>query len=382
MTVFKTFLKILNKNKWILLLYTGILIFYGIFNFQNQEQSMNFNEETPDIFIINQDTNNRITENFLTYLEKNTKQIKIENTEEARSDALFYRNINLEITIPENYGMDFLNGKNPELIIRSTGDYQSSLATMLITRYQKIAKTYLEFEDNIDNLMNKINETLESEIAVEMTSKRDTNSLNKVAAFYNFSNYSMLAGCIYMICLVLSSFKEEKVLKRTMIGKKHYKTMNRELFLSNTIFAFTLSSIYILLSFILIGNIMFSMHGLLFITNFVFFTICALAIAFFLGNIVQNKEAINGIINVIALGSSFLCGAFVPSEFLPPFVLKIAHILPSFYFINNNEKIRKLEEFNFESLNPFFINLLILILFTILLIYLTNRISKKKQKMA
>lgn len=382
MTVFKTFLKILNKNKWILLLYTGILIFYGIFNFQNQEQSMNFNEETPDIFIINQDTNNRITENFLTYLEKNTKQIKIENTEEARSDALFYRNINLEITIPENYGMDFLNGKNPELIIRSTGDYQSSLATMLIKRYQKIAKTYLEFEDNIDNLMNKINETLESEIAVEMTSKRDTNSLNKVAAFYNFSNYSMLAGCIYMICLVLSSFKEERVLKRTMMGKKHYKTINRELFLSNTIFAFTLSSIYILLSFFLIGNVMFSMHGLLFITNFFFFTICALAIAFLLGNIVQNKEAINGIINVIALGSSFLCGAFVPSEFLPPFVLKIAHILPSFYFINNNETISKLEEFNFESLNPFFINLIILILFTILLICITNMISRKKQKIA
>jgi len=29
-----------------------------------------------------------------------------------------------------------------------------------------------------------------------------------------------------------------------MIGKKHYKTMNKELFLSNTIFAFTLSFIY------------------------------------------------------------------------------------------------------------------------------------------
>ena len=127
---------------------------------------------------------------------------------------------------------------------------------------------------------------------------------------------------------------------------------------------------------------MFSMHGLLFITNFFFFTICALAIAFLLGNIVQNKEAINGIINVIALGSSFLCGAFVPSEFLPPFVLKIAHILPSFYFINNNETISKLEEFNFESLNPFFINLIILILFTILLICITNMISRKKQKIA
>ena len=30
-----------------------------------------------------------------------------------------------------------------------------------------------------------------------------------------------------------------------------------------------------------------------------------------------NKNAINGIINVVALGSSFLCGTFVPVEFLP-----------------------------------------------------------------
>ncbi len=380
MIVFKTFLKILNKNKWILILYTAILIFFGIFNFQNQEKSTNFTSSKPDIFLTNNDTDNQVTENLIEYISKNMNVIELENTENAIDDALFYRTINLELTIPENYGEDFLNGKNPKLEIKSTKDYQASLAEMLLKRYQKIANTYLELELDKNNLITKINQTLELEATVEMTSKRDVSNLNKISSFYNFANYSMLAGCIYMICLILSSFKEEKILKRTMIGKKHYKTMNKELFLSNTIFAFTLSFIYILLSFVLIGKTMFTYHGLLFIINFLMFTICALSIAFLLGNIIQNKEAINGIINVIALGSSFLCGAFVPTEFLPSSVLKIAHVLPSYYFIHNNETISHLELFNFETLKPFFLNLFVLLLFTILFILFTNIISKKKQR--
>ena len=380
MIVFKTFLKILNKNKWILILYTAILIFFGIFNFQNQEKSTNFTSSKPDIFLTNNDTDNQVTENLIEYISKNMNVIELENTENAIDDALFYRTINLELTIPENYGEDFLNGKNPKLEIKSTKDYQASLAEMLLKRYQKIANTYLELEPDKNNLITKINQTLELEATVEMTSKRDVSNLNKISSFYNFANYSMLAGCIYMICLILSSFKEEKILKRTMIGKKHYKTMNKELFLSNTIFAFTLSFIYILLSIVLIGKTMFTYHGLLFIINFLMFTICALSVAFLLGNIIQNKETINGIINVIALGSSFLCGAFVPTEFLPSSVLKIAHVLPSYYFIHNNETISHLEQFNVETLKPFFLNLFLLLLFTILFILFTNIISKKKQR--
>jgi len=83
---------------------------------------------------------------------------------------------------------------------------------------------------------------------------------------------------------------------------------------------------------------------------------------------------------VIALGSSFLCGAFVPLELLPDSVLKIAHILPSYYFINNNEIIKNLEEINKTTLNPLIQNLLILICFMILFMILSNKISKKRQK--
>lgn len=42
MTVFKTFWKILNKNKVIVIIYTVMLLIFGVSNMQTSEKSMNF----------------------------------------------------------------------------------------------------------------------------------------------------------------------------------------------------------------------------------------------------------------------------------------------------------------------------------------------------
>ena len=64
------------------------------------------------------------------------------------------------------------------------------------------------------------------------------------------------------------------------------------------------------------------------------------------------EDAISGIVNVVALGSAFLCGAFVPAEWLPDAVLKFAHILPAYWFINSNNLLVDIEKLNLESLIP------------------------------
>ena len=106
----------------------------------------------------------------------------------------------------------------------------------------------------------------------------------------------------------------------------------------------------------------------------------AVAIAFLIGNLVTNKNTINGIVNVVALGSSFLCGAFVPMEWLPNTVLKIAHILPSYYYIKNNEILKTLEILNLKTLEPVFFNILIILIFTFMFIIITNIVAKRKRK--
>lgn len=380
MTIFKTFLKVLNKCKAPIIIYTVFLIFFGGFNIKTSDNSMSFVADKPDILIVNEDKDNKITNNLINYIEKNSNKIEIEDNEEARNDALFYRDVNYIIYIPANYGEDFLKGVNPEIKIKSTGDYQASLAEMMLERYIKVANIYNDTYSLEDDIIEKVNDTLSKETNIEITSKLDTAKLDKASFYYNFTNYCILAGCIYVICLILSSFKNENISKRTIVSSINYKEYNMKLLISNTLFSIILWMFYVLLSFVLVGDIMFTAHGVIYIINSFIFTLCAVTIAFLIGNLMRNKDAINGIVNVIALGSSFLCGAFVPAEILPDSVLKIAHILPSYWYIKTNEMVKTLEEFNFETLKPIAINMGVIVLFSILFITITNIVSSKKRK--
>ncbi len=380
MTVFKTFLKVLNKNKFIVITYTAFLIGFGGFNMQTSENSTNFVSSKPDILIVNKDEETKITKNLIKYITDNSNIVDIKDDEEARNDALFYRDVNYIIYIPKNYSKDFIEGKEPEIEIKSTGDYQASFAEMLLSRYIKVSNTYRFNIIDEDELISQINETLSKETEVEITSKLDTTGLAKATFYYNFASYSILACLVYVIALILSSFKNEKIQKRTIISSMNYKKFNRQLLLSNSLFSLVLWGIYVLLSFILIGSTMWSIQGIVYIINSFIFTMCATTIAMFIGNLVTNKNAINGIVNVVALGSSFLCGAFVPMEWLPDSVLNIAHILPSYYYISTNEALTAIEVFNSQSLKPIITNMAVIVGFAILFIILANIVSRRKRK--
>ena len=379
MTVFSAFLKVLNQCKITVILYTIILIFFAAFNMQTSENSTTFIASKPDILIINNDEEEGITKNLITYLEENSNIIEVKNENQAIEDALFYREVNYIIYLPKDFRKDFLVGKNPTIEIKSTGDYQASLAQMLLNKYLKIANLYQKENKEEEEIIKNINQTLEKQAKVEITSKLDANHLEKATFYYNFANYSILAGCVFVICFILASFKEEKIAKRTIVSSMKYAEHNRKLLLSNGVFAIILWIFYVILSFFIIGNIMYTWHGFIYIANSFVFTICAITLAFLIGNLTCNKNAINGIVNVVALGSSFLCGAFVPMQWLPDTVLKIAHILPSYYYIKTNELVKELEVINLETLKPVFTNIGMLVMFAIIFIIITNTIAMKKR---
>lgn len=377
MTVFKAYLKILNKSKAPIIMYTVILICFGAFNFQTNDKSMSFVANKPDVYIVNNDSENEITDNLINYIASNSNVIELD--EEKLDDALFYRDVNYIIYIPTNYHTDFLNGKEPKIEVKSTNDAEASFEEMLLEKYLKVANTLQGIYQDENELITKINEALETEVNIEIDSKVDVSSLSKATFFYNFLSYSMLAGVIYVICLIISSFNNEKIKKRIIISSMNYKKHNRILLFSNMLFAFTLWLVYVVMSIILCGSVMFTSGGIIYLINSFLFTFMSVTLAFLISTIVSNKDAINGIVNVVALGSSFLCGAFVPVEYLPDFIIKIAHILPSYWFINTNETVKYLEVFNFSNLKPILSNMIMLIFFSIFFIVLNSIISKRKQ---
>ena len=381
MTVFSTILKILNKLKGMLILYTVILISITALN-QTSGSITEFEESKPDLIIVNKDLEDPITKGFTDYLEEHCELKDIDvNDKEKISDAIFYRDVNYIVYIPNHFGKDLLEGKKPKLEYKSTGDENASYCQMIIEKYIRTVMIYKDYYEG-EELTKKVGNVVENDTKVTLKTSLDTSSLSSMTRYFNFLNYALLAGCVYCISMILASLKEQNVRKRTIISSFNYKKYNLIVLMSLSIVILAMWMMYMILSFILFKNQMTTSNGIAYMLNSLVFALCSLSIGFLIGNITQNKNAIGGIVNVVALGTSFLCGCFVPFDYMPDYVIKIAHILPTYYFVKNNETIKTIEAFGGNVLKPLLINGGIILAFAILFIIITNYVSKKKERIA
>lgn len=380
MTVFKTFFRIVNKLKPTIILYTALLIIFGAVNMKTSDNNINFVNSKPDILIINQDVNKGLTKNLIDYMKKNSNIMKVENNEEKINDALFYREVSYVIYIPKDYRKNVLLGKNPKLDIKKTDEYDAHLSEMMLKRYIKLQNIYNKEAGSEDELITLINDNINDDVNVKITSKVDTSKTYNIAYYFNFASYSILAIIIYIVCLVLCSFKEESISKRINISSINYKSHNNKILFASIVFSSIVWLLFVIIGVTIVGDIMFSIRGLISIINSFIFTFCALTLSILISSLTNNKNAISGIVNVIALGSAFLCGAFVPAEYLPDSVLNFAHILPAYYYINSNDLLKNIDVINISSMQPIIINMIIIIIFSILFIILNNIVTRKKRK--
>lgn len=380
MTVFKTFFRIVNKLKPTIILYTALLIIFGAVNMKTSDNNINFVNSKPDILIINQDVNKGLTKNLIDYMKKNSNIVKVENNEEKINDSLFYREVSYVIYIPKDYRKNVLLGNNPKLDIKKTDEYDAHLSEMMLKRYIKLQNIYNKEAGSEDELITLINDNINDDVNVKITSKVDTSKTYNIAYYFNFASYSILAIIIYIICLVLCSFKEESISKRINISSINYKSHNNKILLASIVFSSIVWLLFVIIGVIVVGDIMFSLRGLISIINSLIFTFCALTLSILISSLTNNKNAISGIVNVIALGSAFLCGAFVPAEYLPSSVLNFAHILPAYYYINSNDLLKNIDVINISSMYSIIINTIIIIMFSILFIILNNVVTRKKRK--
>ena len=377
MTVFNTFWKVINKYKGTIILFTVMLVAFGGINTTTSNNSLDFANDKPDIIIINNDQNKGLTKNLISYLKENTNVKNIK--EEKIDDALFYRQVNYIIYIPKNYRNDILSGINPKIDKKTTGDYDSSLAEIILKRYLKTQEVYSKTTSNEEELIGKINTNLKTKSEVSITSTVNTDKTSKASRYYNFASYSIMYTIIFIICMVLSSFNEKVIKKRTIISSMNYKTHNKLILKASFLYSIIVWLLFMVLGIILFPDTVISLRGLIYTINAFIFTFASLTLALLISSLSSNKNVITGIANVVCLGSAFLCGAFIPTTWLPETVIKISRIFPTYWYVNSNDLLTSLEKINLNTLEPIIINMLVVLLFSLIFIVLTNIISKKKQ---
>lgn len=159
----------------------------------------------------------------------------------------------------------------------------------------------------------------------------------------------------------------------------NYKTHNKYLLRASFIYSIIVWLLFMLLGTILFSNTILSLRGLVYAINLLIFIFTSLTLALLLSTLIDNKDAINGIVNVISLGSAFLCGAFIPTEWLPESVITISRIFPTYWYVNSNDLLASLQTINMTSLNQVIINMIVMLVFALIFIIINNLVSKKKQ---
>lgn len=391
MIVFKTFWRIMKRYWWIVFIYVAILTSLSVINL-NAAPVTDFVDTKPEITIVSQNSSDLgtkpFTKNFLDYLSKNTKIINLKESE--ITDALFYQKISMILYLPEDLESKILSGQKVTLNYRTSGNYTAELSKNLIKRYFELQRTEIlesknssKEQSNIlsedsEKIISRLNQRLDQSPTVRLASKNATN-LSKIAAFFNFASYTIMAIILYVTCFINASFNKSSVKKRTIVSSLHLKKYNFSLLLANSIFAFSVFALLTTLSFFVLGNIVLTPFFIFEILNILLYTLAALTLAELVSTFNLSRDAVSGVVNLLSLAPAFLSGAFVPTYFLPSFVLTIAHIFPTYWFIDTNNKITTLTDFNLSSFLAILPNLLVLVLFSIIFIVANLVLSKKKR---
>lgn len=369
MTVFKSYLKIALFNKVTILIYLGIFFAFAIFIANLGTAETEFVEVKPNVSIFD-NSNSLLSSMFIEYVEQNANVIEIDD--DNVDDALFFRTADYIIYIPE----DFENEK--QIDSRSIPEsFREAYLEILINRFLNIVDTYENYGYTHEEIENVIFDDMDTEVDVSLDVEVEPIA-NKINSYYNFSNYIILSLNIFLVSLIVKTFREEPILKRNLVSKVPVKSMNKLLLIGNLMVSFTIFLLVNILSLIIFKGDVVNFAGLFLLINTFAMSIASMMLGFLVGNFVKGKEARNGVVNVVGLGSSFISGAFVPQAMLASSVLLIAKFFPSYYFIYNNDYIVNLNNFSFDNVQIIYFNVIIIFGFALFFYILNNLFSKKK----
>ena len=385
MLVYKAFFKIIYKNLSELLIYVVVFLSLAIFlsSANSSTQSTDFTGTKLNIAFINQDKNSKLVNGLKNYLDKNANIVHIGNDDKKLQDALFFRQIEYILRVPEGFTDGMLNREAIKLQRTAVpGSAGSVYIDSVVNKYLNTAMIYINNIKNLteDQLVSYIEEDLSNETQVYVNNfGNQTSKSNGVVYYFNYLAYSIQAILILGVCAVMLVYNNIDLKRRNLASPLKPKYMNFQMILGNLSFAVITWLITITASFFIHGKYMFTSNGLLLLLNSFIFTFAALSLSFLLANIVKSRNAMSAATNVFALGSCFISGVFVPQEFLSKPVLDIASFTPTFWYVKANNLIVDMTSFTLENLAAVIHCMLIVFGFAVALLSISLVIIKQRK---
>ena len=190
--------------------------------------------------------------------------------------------------------------------------------------------------------------------------------------YFVYISYPLLAAISTGLGMVLAASMKQLLVQRSRVSSLSDTSRSTQLALAALCYSALIWLTLVLLALIVLPG-RFSLARepeFLYMlgASFLYMLICA-SITLFITSFSINTSVITGVSNVVALGSSFLGGIFVPRELLGENVLRIGKLLPAYWYTTAVRSIGDAAELSGSALSTYWNSLgIALLMMTVLLL--------------
>ena len=332
MQVYKVFMKILRSKMGIAITYLAIFLFIGISSANNSPNQGNFSESSAGI-IVNDLDKSEASKALIEYLGQSNKISEGAPSDREMLDGIYYNPSRYYLTIKEGFGQKLAGGETDGILAHAAqeGSYYESLVGSKIDLYLTTAKAYVAAGSTAEEALSKAAAALEKKTEVTIVSKK-AEGFGDMEGYFKYIPYIFLSVFIFALCPVIMTMTKTEIKNRIFSSSISPKRFLFETALSSLSF---MAAIYLLV-IILIPVFVFKAdvtHDMeIAWLNSLAFTVFCASIVLFISNLISSEPLVSLIGNIVSLGMSFICGVFVPLQYLDGSVKTVAAFLPAYWY--------------------------------------------------
>lgn len=389
MQVYKTFFKVAKNYTGGCIIYlTVFLILMICMSFLSSSDSENkFSASSVKFTVIDEDSSDA-SKALIDYLSEKHELVELDSYDnETLQDNLYYEQIRYILNIPKGYEKSLEKGEFDHLLSHSmrTDSAAGYFFNQDISSYINTLRLNLKGGYDLKEALDKTAKTIESAITEVETiefEKTAKNENKNIFYFFQYFAYIAISVLIVGISPILISFHKEDLAARVACSSYSGVKQSLEIGLGCVTYAIGMWLFLMLCAVIVYGPTQaFSEYGLLCMANSFVYTIVIIAITLLVGSFNLGSASLSLVSNVLSLGTSFLCGVFVPLWMLSDKVVAFSKFLPGYWYIKSNNMI---SGFTGEavSMNTFWRNTGIQLLFAVAIfsVYLVVNMNQKKSE--
>ena len=239
MPIFKAFFKVLKSQKASMAVYIGIflaitLLYSGM---GGSGMTTGFEESVAKIAFFNEDKeSSEIVKGLKDYLAPHAEYVEVQDSLESLQDALFFREVEYIIRVPEGFIEKIMNGEGSQLNCTSIPDSSASVyINLLINEYLNTCKLYI---NNVNGLSEQqISEYVLKDLSVQTAGKlENAKESNGLVNYINYLAYAFLSIFIVGLSTIMNVFNKSIIRKRNSCSPMKQNHINLQILLGCTVF--------------------------------------------------------------------------------------------------------------------------------------------------